>query len=285
MKPPQDADRAAAVARLSEFGAAPDNEIDLAEAALLLGSFDRPEANIDAARRWLGDVVHDLLEESERAGEAGSSLAGRSALLASVLAGRHELNGDRQTYDDLANANLISVIERRRGLPVSLAIIYIHAARALGWTMEGLNFPGRFLVRLGATDGRAVLDPFDGGRMRDAVALRELLKTGAGASAELAPEHFLPAGNRDILLRLQNNIKVRQIQSDQLEAAAGTIERMLLIAPKEPLLWLEAGGHYGRLGNLRAAIEAAERSRVLAADERLRERAESLLHDLKGKMN
>lgn len=286
MKPPQDADRAVAVARLSAFGAAGDNEIDLAEAALLLGSFDRPDSDMEAARRWLGDVVRDLAEESERAGaETGGSLAGRSALLASVLAGRHELNGDRQTYDDLANANLISVIERRRGLPVSLAIIYIHVARALGWTMEGLNFPGRFLVRLGAPDGRAVLDPFDGGRMRDAVALRELLKTGAGASAELAPEHFLPAGNRDILLRLQNNIKVRQIQSDQLEAAAGTIERMLLIAPKEPLLWLEAGGHYGRLGNLRAAIEAAERSRVLAADERLRERAESLLQDLKGKMN
>jgi regulator of sirC expression with transglutaminase-like and TPR domain len=286
MKPAEGADRAATVARLSAFGAADDGDIDLAEAALLLGSFERPEADLDAPRHWLGEAVRDLAGESERAGpERSASLAGRSAMLASVLAGRHELTGDRETYDDLANANLISVIERRRGLPVSLSIIYIHVARALGWPVEGLNFPGRFLVRLGAADGRAVLDPFDDGRVRDAVALRELLKTGAGASAELAPEHFMPAGNRDILLRLQNNIKVRLIQSDQLEAAAGAIERMLLIAPKEPLLWLEAGGHYGRLGNLRAAIEAAERSRVLAADERLRQRAESLLQDLKGKMN
>ena len=71
------------------------------------------------------------------------------------------------------------------------------------------------------------------------------------------PEHFTAAGNRDILLRLQNNIKVRLVQSDQIEAAAGVLERMLLIAPKEPLLWLEAGGHYARLGNLRAGIEAA----------------------------
>ena len=109
-----------------------------------------------------------------------------------MLAGRHGLNGDRQTYDDLANANLISVIERRRGLPVSLAIIYIHAARALGWTMEGLNFPGRFLMRLGAPDGRAVLDPFAGGRMRDAVALRELLKTGAGRLGRAARRSILP---------------------------------------------------------------------------------------------
>ena len=279
-------DRAAIVERLSSFGAADDANIDLAEAALLLASFDRPDADLDVSRGWLRAVVHDLAGESERAGaEAGATLSGRAAMLASVLAGRHELAGDRETYDDLANANLISVIERRRGLPVSLAIIYIHAARAMGWPVEGLNFPGRFLVRLGASDGRAVLDPFDGGRMRDAVDLRELLKLSAGAAAELAPEHFMAAGNRDILLRLQNNIKVRLVQTDQMDAATAAIERMLLIAPREPLLWLEAGGHYGRLGNLRLAIEAAERSRVLAADERLRQRAEGLLQELKGRMN
>jgi regulator of sirC expression with transglutaminase-like and TPR domain len=75
------------------------------------------------------------------------------------------------------------------------------------------------------------------------------------------------------------------VQSDQIEAAVGALERMLLIAPKEPLLWLEAGGHYARLGNLRAAIDAADRSRGLATDERLRQRAERLLQELKGKLN
>src|SRR6266481_6251831 len=208
------------------------------QAALLLASFDRPEVLLDDYRRRLADIVQDLAGECDRAGAAESqTLAGRAAIVATVIAERHEFTGDRETYDDMANANLISVLDRRRGLPVALSIVYIHAARALGWFMEGLNFPGRFLVRLGAPDGRAVLDPFDGGRLRDAVALRELLKLGAGASAELAPEHFTAAGNRDILLRLQNNIKVRLVQSDQIEAAAGVLERMLLIAPKEPLLW------------------------------------------------
>ena len=279
-------ERTAAIARLSAFGAAADGEIDLAEAALLLGSFDRPEVDLDHSRRRLAELVQDVAGEHERMDPAErETLAGRALILATTIAGRHEFSGDRETYDDLANANLISVIERRRGLPVALSIIYIHVARALGWPMEGLNFPGRFLVRLGASDGRAVLDPFDGGRIRDAVALRELLKIGAGASAELAPEHFTAAGNRDILLRLQNNIKVRLVQSDQIEAAVGALERMLLIAPKEPLLWLEAGGHYARLGNLRAAIDAADRSRGLATDERLRQRAERLLQELKGKLN
>ncbi len=279
-------DRAAVIARLSAIGAGADVDIDLAEAALLLASFDRPEVLLDDYRRRLADIVQDLAGECDRAGAAESqTLAGRAAIVATVIAERHEFTGDRETYDDMANANLISVLDRRRGLPVALSIVYIHAARALGWFMEGLNFPGRFLVRLGAPDGRAVLDPFDGGRLRDAVALRELLKLGAGASAELAPEHFTAAGNRDILLRLQNNIKVRMLQADRVEGAVGVLERMLLIAPKEPLLWLEAGGHYARLGNLRSAIEAAERCRGLAVEERLHQRAETLLQELKGKLN
>lgn len=278
--------QAGALARLGAFGAGPDEDIDLAEAALLFAGFDLPEANLDDYRRRLADLVQDMAEERDRAGrERAGSLSGRSQVLAGVLAQRHGFVGDRDTYDDLMNANLISVMDRRRGLPVALAILYIHAARGIGWPIEGLNFPGRFLVRLGAPDGRAVLDPFEGGETRDAVALRELLKFGAGASAELAPEHFAAAGNRDILLRLQNNIKVRMVQADQLEAAAGVLERMLLIAPKEPLLWFEAGGHYARLGNLRSAIEAAERSVALATDDRFRQRAEAMLQDLKGKLN
>ena len=79
--------------------------------------------------------------------------------------------------------------------------------------------------------------------------------------------------------------KILNFYTDQIEATVGTLERMLLIAPKEPLLWLEVGGHYARLGNLRAAIDAADRTRSLAGEERLRQRAEALLQELKGKLN
>ena len=86
--------------------------------------------------------------------------------------------------------------------------------------------------------------------------LRALLKHGAGPDAELRPEHLAAVGNRDILLRLENNIKMRLLQAGEVEGALAILERMLLIAPSEPLLWLEAGGHYAHLGNLRAAMEA-----------------------------
>jgi regulator of sirC expression with transglutaminase-like and TPR domain len=270
-----------ALARLAAIGRGPDEDIDLAETALLLASLDQPQARMEEPRAELTALATDL----RALGSPADSVARRTEALTEVVVRRHGFTGDRETYDDLANANLIAVLERRRGLPVALAILYIHAARAVGWPVEGLNFPGRFLVRLGAADGRAVLDPFEDGLVREASSLRELLKQAAGTTAELAPEHFAPVGNRDILLRLQNNIKVRLLQADRIGEALAVLERMQLIAPAEAMLWLEAGGYHARLGNLRAAIDAAERCTGLASDEGLRQRAADLLQDLKSRLN
>ena len=275
--------RAGVIAELRKLGKLADANIDLAEAALLLGSLDHPDPGLDDCRDRLARIAGDLGKTP--AGRGAASLAARAQALREILVDRYRFLGDRQTYDALENANLISVIERRRGLPVALSILYIDAARRVGWPIEGVNFPGRFVVRLGGAEGRAVLDPFDGGEVRDAAALRELLKRGIGPDAELMPGHFAAAGNRDILLRLQNNIKVRLLQAGDAEGAVAILERMLLIAPSEPLLWFEAGGHYARLGKLRTAIEAAERCCGLASGEGLGQRAEALLQELRGKLN
>jgi regulator of sirC expression with transglutaminase-like and TPR domain len=277
-----DSDREA-LARLAALGRAASGAIPLAETALLLGSLDLDRS--PAAMADCRAILNTLADDLSACASSAKSLVERAEALAAVIAGRHGFTGDRETYDDLANANLIAVLERRRGLPVALAILYIHAARAVGWEMDGLNFPGRFLVRLGAPDGRAVIDPFDGGVTREASSLRELLKQSVGSLAELAPEHFAAVEDRDILLRLQNNIKVRLLQADRITEALVIIERMQLIAPAEPMLWLEAGGYHARLGNLRAAIEAAERCGGLASDEGLRQRAASLLQELKGRLH
>jgi len=271
------------LARLAALSRAASGGLPLAETALLLGSLDldRSAAAMADCRATLDALAADLAAYAPDA----RSFAERASALATVIAGRHGFTGDRETYDDLANANLIAVLERKRGLPVALAILYIHAARAVGWEMEGLNFPGRFLVRLGAPDGRAVIDPFDDGMVREAASLRELLKQSAGSLAELAPEHFAAVEDRDILLRLENNIKVRLLQADRIAEALVIIERMQLIAPAEPMPWLEAAGYHARLGNLRAAIAAAERCGGLASDEGLRQRAASLLQELKGRLN
>jgi regulator of sirC expression with transglutaminase-like and TPR domain len=275
--------RAASLARLTEFGRGSDGEIDLAEAALLLASLDHPDPPLDACREHLALMAAELGETP--AGKGDRSLLARVGALHEVLAERHGFRGDDQNYDDLENANLIRVIERRRGLPVALAILYLDAARRLGWAAEGLNFPGHFMIRLAAVDGRGVVDPFAGGELRDAPELRQLLKHGAGPDAELRPEHLAAVGNRDILLRLENNIKMRLLQAGEVEGAVAILERMLLIAPSEPLLWFEAGGHYAHLGKLRAAMEALERCSGLAIGDSLGQQAEIRLRELRSKLN
>ena len=159
----------------------------------------------------------------------------------------------------MQNANLLRVIDRRKGLPVALGILYLHVGRAQGWPMTGLNFPGHFLIRLGDGGERVVLDPFHAGIERPVGQMRELLKAVAGPDAELRPEHWAAVDDRDILLRLQNNIKLRHLRGDSVGRALEVLEGMLLIAPGDAMLWREAGLLNARIGNLAAAIEKLER--------------------------
>src|SRR5258705_307800 len=119
-------------------------------------------------------------------------LAARAQALNEIILLKHGYSGDELTYDDLQNANLMRVVDRRKGLPVALGILYLHTARAQGWESVGLAFPGHFLVRLGEGAERLILDPFHGGRIRGAATLRGLLKAMAGAAAQLRPHHFAP---------------------------------------------------------------------------------------------
>jgi regulator of sirC expression with transglutaminase-like and TPR domain len=217
----------------------------------------------------------------EAAGARG--LADRVAALNAVIVGRYGYQGDTLTYEDLQNADLVRVVDRRKGLPVALGILYIHAARAQGWDMVGLAFPGHFLVRLEA-GGRAILDPFHGGEVRDANALRDLLKAIGGNDAELAPAHYAPVSDRDILLRLQNNIKLRLVNGQQLGKALAVIEGMMLFAPGESGLLREAGLINAQLGNLKTAVEQIEQFMAVAPDEAQRQQAARLLERLKGQL-
>ena len=125
-----------------------------------------------------------------------------------MIASAYGYRGDSETYDDLQNADLARVIERRKGLPVALSILYLHVARAQGWEAEGLAFPGHFLIRVEIDGARHVLDPFNDGLVR-AAELRALLQRVLGPQAELSPEHFDPVPDRDVLLRLENNVRLR----------------------------------------------------------------------------
>ncbi|HUL08095.1 MAG TPA: transglutaminase-like domain-containing protein [Candidatus Acidoferrum sp.] len=267
---------------LRRYGGVDDAEIDLAGAALALAAVGRPGAELAPYREHLRALAADVAVAAKR---EGHDLSARIHTLNTVLFADYGYAGDSETYNDLRNADLMSVIDRRRGLPIALGILYIHAARAQDWTIEGVNFPGHFLLRMRAGGASAILDPFNGGRIRGAEDLDKLIKSMEGEDAELRPEHCQRAGNRQMLLRLQNNIKLRLLRDEKLAEAAQVVERMLLLAPQEPGLWHEAGVLQGKIGNLRASIAALEKLAALSRDREQHDLARQLLAETRVRLN
>src|ERR1700682_5162310 len=254
---------------LRELGAAGSPILPIGEAALALASFERPRVGLGRYRQHLVTLARDVGRHADAAGD----LAARAQALNEIILLKYGYSGDELTYDDLQNANLMRVVDRRKGLPVALGILYLHAARAQGWDSVGLGFPGHFLIRLGEGAERLILDPFHGGRICDAAMLRELLKAMAGQDVELTPEHYAPVADRDVLLRLQNNLKSRLLQAGRHERALRTVETMLLLAPDLAELWHEAGLLHARQGNMRAAVNALEQFIVRAPESSARHQA------------
>lgn len=272
--------RAQAEDILREIGTRPDDEINLAEGALALAALDRPGVALDRYRDHIARLADDV----------GAALAGGGGVtlvdaLNRVLLQSHGYHGDMLTYDDIQNANLMRVIDRKKGLPVALGILYLHAARAHGFAADGINFPGHFLIRIGEDGARLIIDPFNEGIERSAVDLRELLKATAGMEAELSPEHYAAVGNRDILVRLQNNIKARHERAGRSEDALRVVEGMLMFAPEMMPLWREAGVLHARLGNLGAAIESFQAVVERADSESARHDAAAIVQKLRARLH
>jgi len=264
---------------LREIGTRSDDDIDLAEGALALAALDRPGVALDRYRDHIALLADDV----------GDALSGKGVTLSdalnNVVLKSHGYCGDMLTYDDIQNANLMSVIDRKKGLPVALGILYLHAARAHGFAADGINFPGHFMIRIGEDGARLIIDPFNEGIERSVVDLRELLKATAGMEAELAPEHYAAVGNRDILVRLQNNIKARHERAGRPEDALRVVEGMLMFAPDMIPLWREAGVIYARIGNLGAAIEAFQTIIERADTDAARHDAAAIVQKLKSRLN
>lgn len=264
---------------LEAIGRLPDGEIDIAEAALQFARVDAPEGDWQGARDLLGRIARDA---AARAGSVAEDDATAQAMaLASLLGEDYGFRGDSETYDDPANANLIRVLERRRGLPVALGVVWLHAARVCGWYAHGLDFPAHFLVGIGARRSQIVLDVFAGGTPLAAPELRQLLKRVEGEAAELRPDTLAPMSTRAVLMRLQNNLRLRRLQGGDLDGAIACAEDMLRAAPDQPLLWRDTGLMHQRAGALGAALRCLGRALELTPDpspaaDRLRRAIEEL---------
>jgi regulator of sirC expression with transglutaminase-like and TPR domain len=274
----------AALATLATVATLPDREIDLADTALVLATFDRPGVALDRYRDHLAVMARDIADRYAAAGTA-DTLEGRIASVNAVIYEQEGYRGDEATYDDLQNANLMRVIDRRRGLPVALGILFIQCGRSQGWDVEGIAFPGHFLVRLDREGERAIVDPFAEGKICAAADLRTLIKAAAGSEAELTPDHFERVSNIDILLRLQNNLKIRHIRMGELEKAGRVVERMTTLAPERAELWRDAAMIQLRLENLQRAADALERHIAIETRDSYKHQSARLLQEVRNKLN
>lgn len=274
--------REAVHAALQAIGRLPDDAIDIGEAALLLAALARPAVPLDRYRAHLAELAQDY---GEALGDSAGDVDAAAAALVEVLHRRHGYAGDSLTYDDPQNANLMRVIDRRKGLPVALGILYMHTARSRGVVADGLAFPGHFLIGLTVGGRRLLLDPFNGGRTVDAATMRQLLKSLGGDATELSPAHHRAVPTRSVLLRLQNNVKIRALKAGETARATEALRAMTALSPNEAGLWFELGEVETRAGNLAAAVAAFEAAREAETDGRLKLRLAEVIASLKRRLN
>ncbi|MEZ0261709.1 MAG: SirB1 family protein [Alphaproteobacteria bacterium] len=264
-------------------GTLKDEEIDIGEAALALALMFLPGVRPERYRnhlKKLGDHLEEEYQARLRLKEK-DTLALRVACLLKIVHESHGYEGDEKTYDDIQNANLIRVIERRKGLPIALGIIYIVLARRMGWTLDGLSFPGHFLVRMEAGSERVILDPFRKGLEMNAAELRNLLKSIAGKGAELSHNYYAAVSSRDMLIRLENNLKKRLIESEEYAQAVIVLEAMEALAPDEYRSLFDKGVLYAKLGQVAQAETALLRYIEKAPTQREKQQAKALLQQIK----
>jgi regulator of sirC expression with transglutaminase-like and TPR domain len=239
---------------LKRLGASGDGPHDIARAALMLGILDHPQSSLDPYLAHLAGIENDMRREAPMIVRVGDG----ARILAALMHDRLGYEGERgATYNEPRNADFVSVIDRRRGLPVALGILYLHAARAAGMKAEGLNTQGHFVIRVTHRHDDLTLDPFNSGMVVDREHMPAELR---GVDAGLAQ----PVSDTDVLLRLENNLKLRALENGKPDRALQVTNRMILIAPRRPELWFDSARLNEALGVLGAARRSYERCLEIA---------------------
>lgn len=233
-----------------------DVKIDLARACLMIAQDAYPSLEAD---RYISML--DALGVRLRARLKSHAVEERVVALNEFLFDDLGYWGNADDYYDPRNSYLNDVIERKTGIPITMSILYMEVGRRVGLPLEGVSFPGHFLVRLRLHGGSLILDPFSGGAPQSESELRERLgrvipdgATGDVPVAELPLDQFLePASNRQILARVLRNLKAIYRETDKPERMLEVLNRMLVLSPDAPTELRDRGFVYQRLECWQAA--------------------------------
>ena len=208
-----------------QFLSQPDNQINLAEAALLLARLEYPELDVSSYMKRihkLADEVRSRLPENPNAGDTLNQLN-------QVLFVENGFEGNSDHYYDPRNSFLNDVLDRKLGIPISLSILYIELGQELGLPLAGVSFPGHFLVKLEIDNGAIVLDPYFGGISLSEDDLEERLQEFYGD--ELKRHHFYgllaTSTNKEIIVRVLRNLRNLYMQEGHWEKALTMADYMV----------------------------------------------------------
>ena len=206
---------------------------DLAPAALAIARVEYPaldiEGYLDSIDR-MGDVAASRVS---RAGARGSDAI---RVLNEYLYDDQRFTGNRERYDDPRNSFLNEVLDRRTGIPISLAVVYLEIARRAGVAVDGVNFPGHFLLRASANDPRPrgdvlIVDPFHGGALLSEVDCREMLRQHVGEEAAFDRHLLEPATRHEIVIRMLVNLKRLYVRMRSFPQARFVADLLLTVDP------------------------------------------------------
>ena len=242
---------------LTAAGQAEDKSFPLLEAALACSIHEDPTRDPTLARALAEEATRRLAERLKHESPEEA--------IAEAVSGDLRLTGDLMTYDHPDNADIIAVAERRKGLPVALGVYYLHAARSAGLKVQGVDFPGHFLLRIETEEGPLALDPFSEGRVvLPSELTRRALRTGLTPDVASRLDRLMaPVSDRAVLIRLQNNVFARAAANRDYARAERSALRRALLDPSDHRPWLDVAAAREGQGALAGALQALSQAQIL----------------------
>ncbi len=230
--------------------------------------------------RYLGRLEELAEETKDRLNGESAPLLVLQGLL-DTLYRRHDFRGNRKAYYDPRNSFLNDVLDRGLGIPLTLGMVLLEVGWRLGLPLEGVNFPGHFLVRFHGNAVNLLVDPYDGGTLRFQDQAQELLDRIYGGMVRVHDSFLKTATRQEMVIRLLTNLKSLYLNSADHEKALAAVERILLIRPLAPVEIRDRGVILARLGRREEALrqletylnvvpEASDIDRILGIVESLR---------------
>ncbi|HET9296187.1 MAG TPA: tetratricopeptide repeat protein [Candidatus Binatia bacterium] len=205
----------------------PEDQIDLGRAALAIASQEYPDLKIDdylSRLDGLGQVVELRIGDERNPYRI-------IAALNTVLFKELGFQGNRSEYYDPKNSFLNDVITRKKGIPISLSVVYMEVARRVGLSLEGIGFPGHFLVKYDDGDVEILIDVFDGGEIRAREDLDRMLQQLYRGQVSYQSGFVAALGKRDILRRMLNNLKWIYLERGEPLKTLSVLDQLVILDP------------------------------------------------------